>query len=164
VNDTNLTPPDTSAEAPNGDAPPKFLKTIKSFVRRAGRITTGQSKAFEDLGDKYLLNYDASKNAIDLIATQATNTPATGENQVVNPVVFEIGFGMGEATEHIAKLLPKTLFLACEVHQPRCVGGSVITDDFVVRLAGFALNRVDFLQRAVDPIGSNRFVDQLPFL
>ncbi|MEY4426228.1 MAG: tRNA ((46)-N7)-methyltransferase TrmB, partial [Pseudomonadota bacterium] len=75
VNDTNLTPPDTSTEAQNGDAPPKFLKTIKSFVRRAGRITTGQSKAFEDLGDKYLLNYDASKNAIDLIANKASNTP-----------------------------------------------------------------------------------------
>ncbi len=60
VNDTNLTPSDTSAEATNGDAPPKFLKTIKSFVRRAGRITTGQSKAFVDLGEKYLLNYDAN--------------------------------------------------------------------------------------------------------
>ncbi len=131
MNDTNLTPPDTSAEAQNGDAPPKFLKTIKSFVRRAGRITTGQSKAFEDLGDKYLLNYDSSKNAIDLIAAQATNTPARGENvtrigtyesnsqnPVVNPIIFEIGFGMGEATAHIAALLPKTLFLACEVHQP----------------------------------------------
>ncbi len=118
MNDTNLTPPDASTEAPKGDAPPKFLKTIKSFVRRAGRITTGQSKAFEDLGEKYLLNYDASKNAIDLIATQATNTPARVENQGINSVVFEIGFGMGEATAHIAALLPDTQFLACEVHQP----------------------------------------------
>jgi tRNA (guanine-N7-)-methyltransferase len=127
VNDTNLTPPDTSTEAQNGDAPPKFLKTIKSFVRRAGRITTGQSKAFEDLGDKYLLNYDASKNAIDLIANKASNTPDTVKNGIEtasfesnssNPVVFEIGFGMGEATAHIAALLPDTRFLACEVHQP----------------------------------------------
>jgi tRNA (guanine-N7-)-methyltransferase len=118
VNDTNLTPPDTSTKAPNGDAPPKFLKTIKSFVRRAGRITTGQSKAFEDLGEKYLLNYDSSKNAIDLIANKSTNTPATDQNSDVKSVVFEIGFGMGEATAHIAKLLPETRFLACEVHQP----------------------------------------------
>jgi tRNA (guanine-N7-)-methyltransferase len=135
VNDTNLNPLDTSAEAINGDAPPKFLKTIKSFVRRAGRITTGQSKAFEDLGDTYLLNYDASKNAIDFIAAQAANTLAEVENSskiatfepnianpvvnsVAHPVVFEIGFGMGEATAHIAALLPETLFLACEVHQP----------------------------------------------
>ncbi|MEY4911531.1 MAG: hypothetical protein RL761_1194 [Pseudomonadota bacterium] len=120
MNDTNLTPSETS----NEDVPPKFLKTIKSFVRRAGRITTGQSKAFEDLGDKYLLNYDSNKNAINLIASQATNTwPTVGNGaektlDTSNPVVFEIGFGMGEATAHIATLLPETRFLACEVHQP----------------------------------------------
>ena len=138
MNDTNLTPPETSAETPNGDAPPKFLKTIKSFVRRAGRITTGQSKAFEDLGEQFLLTYQPDSNLIDtinLIAPQATNTPATSENDAkkaaftsnsahpvanlgANPVVFEIGFGMGEATAHIAALLPETRFIACEVHQP----------------------------------------------
>jgi tRNA (guanine-N7-)-methyltransferase len=151
VNDTNLTPPDTSAEATNGDAPPKFLKTIKSFVRRAGRITTGQSKAFEDLGEKYLLKYDSNQNAINLIANKSTNTPAKVENgtkiasfesnsanpvvnSVAHPVVFEIGFGMGEATAHIATLLPETLFLACEVHQPgvgallKRIGESLETD------------------------------------
>lgn len=124
MNDINLTPPDTSAEAPIGDTHPKFFKTIKSFVRRAGRITTGQSKAFEDLGEKYLLNYDSTRNAINLIANEAINTPARVENvtknsiNATNPVIFEIGFGMGEATAHIAALLPETRFLACEVHQP----------------------------------------------
>jgi tRNA (guanine-N7-)-methyltransferase len=123
VNDLNLTPPDASSV----DAPPKFLKTIKSFVRRAGRITTGQSKAFEDLGEQYLLNYQVNVNAIELIAKEAINTTATVENSIknakntittINPIVFEIGFGMGEATAHIAALLPETRFLACEVHQP----------------------------------------------
>jgi hypothetical protein len=98
VNDTNLTPSNKSnddaqtkfpAEPPQGKLAPSggsagreapsvgapFMKTIKSFVRRAGRITTGQSKAFEDLGDKYLLNSYASKNAINLIATKQTNMP-----------------------------------------------------------------------------------------
>ena len=32
-------------------------KTIKSFVRRAGRTTTGQAKAFEDFGPRYVLPY-----------------------------------------------------------------------------------------------------------
>jgi tRNA (guanine-N7-)-methyltransferase len=127
VNDTNLTPTNTSTEATNGEAPPKFLKTIKSFVRRAGRITTGQSKAFEDLGEQFLLTYQPDGNAIELIATQAINTPAIVENSTEiasfesntpNPIIFEIGFGMGEATAHIAALLPDTRFLACEVHQP----------------------------------------------
>ena len=154
VNDTNLTPPETSAETPNGDAAPKFLKTIKSFVRRAGRITTGQSKAFEDLGEQFLLTYQPDSNLIDtinLIAPQATNTPTTSENDAkkaaftsnsahpvanlgANPVVFEIGFGMGEATAHIAALLPETRFIACEVHQPgvgallKRIGESMETD------------------------------------
>jgi tRNA (guanine-N7-)-methyltransferase len=126
VNDTNLPPSESSSE----DAPPKFLKTIKSFVRRAGRITTGQSKAFVDLGEQFLLTYQPDTNIINTInsiAHQAINTPATPENSTKNtsfeaatpnPVVFEIGFGMGEATAHIAALLPDTRFLACEVHQP----------------------------------------------
>ena len=157
MNDTNLTPSDASsadaptkfsAEPPQGKLAPSggsvgreapsvgapYLKTIKSFVRRAGRITTGQSKAFEDLGEQFLLTYQPDSNLIDtinLIAPQAINTPATSENvtkkasftsnsahPVVNPVVFEIGFGMGEATAHIAALLPETRFIACEVHQP----------------------------------------------
>ena len=154
VNDTNLTPPETSAETPNGDTPPKFLKTIKSFVRRAGRITTGQSKAFEDLGEQFLLTYQPDTNLIDtinLIAPKSINTPATAENSTkntsfesneanpvanlgANPVVFEIGFGMGEATAHIAALLPETRFIACEVHQPgvgallKRIGESLETD------------------------------------
>jgi tRNA (guanine-N7-)-methyltransferase len=120
VNDLNLTPSDVSSV----DAPPKFLKTIKSFVRRAGRITTGQSKAFEDLGEQYLLNYQININAIELIAKEAINTPATVNIldkytlNVISPIIFEIGFGMGEATAHIAAMLPNTRFLACEVHQP----------------------------------------------
>ena len=117
-------------EATDDVVAPKFLKTIKSFVRRAGRITTGQSKAFVDLGEQFLLTYQPGTNlidAIELIATQAINTPATFENNTkkasagsntANSVVFEIGFGMGEATAHIAALLPDTRFLACEVHQP----------------------------------------------
>lgn len=121
-------------EATNDVVAPKFLKTIKSFVRRAGRITTGQSKAFVDLGEQFLLTYQPDTNlinTINLIAPKAINTPAAVENStktvtlasntahpVVNPVVFEIGFGMGEATAHIAALLPETRFLACEVHQP----------------------------------------------
>jgi len=157
VNDTNLTSPHASstdaptkfsAEPPQGKLAPSggsagreapsvgapYLKTIKSFVRRAGRITTGQSKAFEDLGEQFLLTYQPDTNLIDtinLIAPQVINTTAIAKNDikkasftsnpsnpVENPVVFEIGFGMGEATAHIAALLPETRFIACEVHQP----------------------------------------------
>jgi tRNA (guanine-N7-)-methyltransferase len=58
-------------------------------VRRAGRTTTGQAKAFELLGPRYVLPYHAAP--LDL--AQPLAAPA---------VVLEIGFGMGDATAHIA--------------------------------------------------------------
>ena len=102
------------------DGPPiagvAYPKTIKSFVTRAGRITAAQAKAFEELGPKYLLPYQS--NTIDLIATYAYPTRATGINDgEIRPVVLEIGFGMGEATAHIAAAMPGTDFLCCEVHE-----------------------------------------------
>ena len=102
--------PDTQA----ADTPHPKARPIRSFVLRTGRTTVGQAKALEDLGPQYLLPYQS--NAIDLIALQAVNTWTTGQN--ATQTILEIGFGMGEATAHIAKLLPQALYLACEVHPP----------------------------------------------
>lgn len=93
----------TPAQAPPEVAHPK---TIKSFVRRAGRTTTGQSKAFEEFGPRFVLPYRASP----LDATAAFGRTA--------PLILEIGFGMGEATAHIAGVRPQDNFLCCEVHEP----------------------------------------------
>ncbi|MDD0809875.1 tRNA (guanosine(46)-N7)-methyltransferase TrmB [Curvibacter sp. RS43] len=101
--DTDAAPGTTVGGAPAGVA---FPKTIKSFVRRAGRTTTGQAKAFEAWGPAYVLPYQAQ--TLDL--EKAFGGPG--------PVVMEIGFGMGDATAHIAGLMPETHFLCCEVHEP----------------------------------------------
>jgi tRNA (guanine-N7-)-methyltransferase len=94
-----------------------YPKTIKSFVRRAGRVTTGQTKAFEELGPQFLLPYQP--NALDFVASFTDSTRATGQNSLQDrPTILEIGFGMGEATAHIAALLQGTNFLCCEVHEP----------------------------------------------
>ena len=107
-----------AAPTHSGEAPAKpFMRTIKSFVKRAGRTTTGQAKAFEELGPKYLLPYQ--QNAIDLVAPYIDITRAGGRIEPEDsPLVLEIGFGMGEATAHIAGVLPHTRFLCCEVHEP----------------------------------------------
>ena len=96
------------AGAPDGTPPPgvAYPKTIKSFVRRAGRTTTGQAKAFEDLGPRFVLPYAAAPLDADA---------AFGRSA---PLVLEIGFGMGEATAHIARVRPDDNFLCCEVHEP----------------------------------------------
>jgi tRNA (guanine-N7-)-methyltransferase len=96
-------PADASERAPSHVAHPK---TIKSFVKRAGRTTTGQAKAFETLGPQYLLPF--SPHPLDPHA-------AFGRS---GPLVLEIGFGMGEATAHIARVRPDDNFLCCEVHEP----------------------------------------------
>jgi tRNA (guanine-N7-)-methyltransferase len=81
-------------------------RTIRSFVRRAGRTTTGQAKAFEQLGPRFLLPYQPQ--ALDFQAAFGRDAPT----------ILEIGFGMGEATAHIAGLMPEKNFLCCEVHEP----------------------------------------------
>jgi tRNA (guanine-N7-)-methyltransferase len=81
-------------------------RTIRSFVRRAGRTTTGQAKAFTDLGPTFLLPYRAEPLDFDAAFGRAA------------PTILEIGFGMGEATAHIAALMPDVNFLCCEVHEP----------------------------------------------
>ena len=112
--DNTTRSPRLRARAPEGVA---FPKTIKSFVRRAGRTTTGQAKAFEDMGPQFLLPYQEA--AIDFAAAYADSTGATGQNQSnMQPVILEIGFGMGEATAAIATLMPERNFLCCEVHEP----------------------------------------------
>lgn len=108
MNDTPSLPPVNTppATAPTGIKPGvTHPKTIKSYVRRAGRTTTGQAKAFEDLGPLYLRPY--TPQPLDLTACFGRQAPT----------VLEIGFGMGEATAHIAALMPETNFLCCEVHQ-----------------------------------------------
>jgi tRNA (guanine-N7-)-methyltransferase len=106
------TPPTASAAptspAPVAGAPAEVShpRAIRSFVRRTGRTTLGQAKAFADVGPKFLLPYAAAP--IDLAAVYARSAPT----------VLEIGFGMGEATASIAALMPETNFLCCEVHTP----------------------------------------------
>ena len=80
---------------------------IRSFVTRAGRLSTAQAKAIETLGPQFLLPYD--KAPLDMAATF---------NGRVAPAIFEIGFGMGETTASIAAAMPDKNFLAVEVHTP----------------------------------------------
>lgn len=89
-------------------------RLIKSFVKRTGRTTSGQTKALVELGPQFLLPYQAT--AINFAVAFAHSTGENGLQQ--RPVILEIGFGMGEATAHIAALMPDTNFLCCEVHDP----------------------------------------------
>lgn len=90
-----------------GDEPlPHLRRPLRSYVLRTGRTTTGQARAFQELGPQFIVPYQQS--AIDLRALF----------QRQSAVILEIGFGMGEATAHIATVRPDDNFLCCEVHPP----------------------------------------------
>lgn len=96
----------TDSPKPSGipaDVP--FLRTIKSYVLRAGRTTIGQAKAYELYGPANLLTY--APQPLDASAAFGRSAP----------LILEIGFGMGEATAHIARVRPDDNFLCCEVHE-----------------------------------------------
>jgi tRNA (guanine-N7-)-methyltransferase len=79
---------------------------IRSFVLRAGRLGTGQQRALNDLGPRYLL--PLQHQVLDLAAVFGRQAPC----------VLEIGFGMGAATAEVAAALPGTNFIGVEVHKP----------------------------------------------
>jgi tRNA (guanine-N7-)-methyltransferase len=79
---------------------------IRSFVTRAGRLSTAQARALEEQGPKFMIGY--TKAPLDY--EQAFGRKA--------PVVLEIGFGMGDTTAHIARLMPEKDFIGVEVHTP----------------------------------------------
>ena len=96
--------PTTAPEATQTDAP--FMRTIKSYVLRAGRMGTGQMRAFELYGPRFLVPYQPERLDVPAAFGRAA------------PLILEIGFGMGDATAKIAQVRPNDNFLCCEVHEP----------------------------------------------
>ena len=88
------------------DNKPVHERRIKSFVKRGGRMVTGQIKALQELATKYVLPY----------SPQAPDWDAVFGRQA--PRVLEIGFGMGDATAQVAAAQPDTDFIGVEVHPP----------------------------------------------
>ena len=86
--------------APGPDSP------IRSFVLRAGRMGSGQQRAMDELGPRFIVPF----------APAVLDLPATFGREA--PCVLEIGFGMGQATAQIAAARPDTDFIAIEVHPP----------------------------------------------
>ncbi|OOF12609.1 tRNA (guanosine(46)-N7)-methyltransferase TrmB [Salinivibrio proteolyticus] len=84
----------------------KVIRKIRSFVRREGRLTKGQEQA---------LNECWPTMGIDFDATELDWQQVFGND---NPVVLEIGFGMGASLVEMAKNAPEKNFIGIEVHTP----------------------------------------------
>lgn len=84
----------------------KYIRQIKSFVKREGRLTKGQAKAIDDNWATMGLNHKA----------ELLNYSEVFGND--NDVVLEIGFGMGKSLVAMAKAAPDLNFIGIEVHKP----------------------------------------------
>ena len=113
---------------------------IKSFVRRQGKITTGQRRALLEDAPQWLVSFESKP--LDLARIF--------QNQ--NPVVLEIGFGMGETTQTIAQKKPQVNFLGVEVYTAG-VGSLVnrITQSNLSNIRIIQHDAVEVLEQALLP-------------
>lgn len=81
-------------------------RQVRSFVRRAGRMTAAQTRAMAELWPRYGIEPPATRLELDaLFGRRAAR-------------VAEIGFGNGDALAALAARHPEMDFIGIEVHEP----------------------------------------------
>lgn len=85
--------------------PPEH-RSIRSFVRRAGRMTASQQRALAELWPRFGIDY--TEAPLDFGAVFGREAP----------IVLEIGFGNGDTLVEQAGQHPDRDFLGIEIHEP----------------------------------------------
>lgn len=83
-----------------------YLRRIKSFVKRDGRITEGQRDALQQLWPHVGLELNAGMQDFEQIFSRAA------------PTILEIGFGSGFSLLNVAAAQPQHNFIGIETYQP----------------------------------------------
>ncbi|WKZ12483.1 MAG: tRNA (guanosine(46)-N7)-methyltransferase TrmB [Gammaproteobacteria bacterium] len=81
-------------------------RTVRSYVLRAGRITSAQRRALDELWPRFGVDWHPAPLDLDRIFGRRA------------PRVLEIGFGNGGTLVEMARTEPDTDFLGIEVHEP----------------------------------------------
>lgn len=81
-------------------------RPIRSFVMRTGRMTSGQTRALEELWPRYGVDYSPTPLNLDELFERRA------------PVTLEIGFGNGEHLASLATAHPGRNYFGVEVHRP----------------------------------------------
>ena len=84
----------------------KYLRKIRSFVLREGRLTKGQAQAIEQQWPIMGLEHSITPLNLTEVFGREADT------------VLEIGFGMGASLVEMAKAAPELNFIGIEVHKP----------------------------------------------
>ncbi|WP_336660751.1 tRNA (guanosine(46)-N7)-methyltransferase TrmB [Leucobacter sp. USHLN153] len=93
--------------------PTTFREKPVSFVRRSGRMTPSQERAWADHHAKYVLDIPHGPAATS-VADGAHSDPSEIFGRSA-PLVVEVGSGQGHAILHASETRPDTNFLAIEV-------------------------------------------------
>ena len=83
-----------------------YLRRIRSFVRREGRLTKGQQRALDELFPQYGITLQQSVVDLDILFGRQA------------PRILEIGFGNGASLAEMAANHPENDYLGIEVHRP----------------------------------------------
>lgn len=151
-------PTDSSQQPlpPKSFDPRTFRDRPVSFVRRSGRMTPSQERAWEDLGPRFLLELPRG-HAATSIADDAALDPAAVFGREARLTV-EVGSGQGHAIVHAASEHRDRDFLAIEVFRAG-LARTMIRADWAeaTNLRLIEANAPEVLERAL-PAGS---VDEL---
>ncbi len=120
-------------------------RTIRSFVRRSGRLTPSQQRALTELWPEYGVDYEAQTRKLDSLFERSA------------PVVLEIGFGNGETLVQQAAANPGLNFLGIEVHEPG-VGHCLLKarDAGISNLRLIMHDAIEVLTRQIPPLSLQR--------
>lgn len=103
--------PETPDASP--DSEPRYRERPVSFVRRSGRMTDGQERAWAEHGAFYVIEAPRDAAATSVRAGSAIDPVAVYGRTA--PLIVEIGSGQGHAIVHAATATPDRDFLAVEV-------------------------------------------------
>lgn len=116
----------------------KYIREVKSYVKREGRLTNAQANAIETHWQS--LGIDYQKDVVNFSEVFGNS----------NPVVLEIGFGMGHSLVETAKQNPDKNYVGIEVHTPgvgACLASAV--EEKLTNLRVFEHDAVEVLRDCV---------------
>ena len=102
----------TDPASPTSDAR-TFREKPVSFVRRSGRMSEAQERAWSDLAPRYVVPVIRDAAATSILPGSEIDPAAVWGREA--PLVVEIGSGQGHAIVHAASSRPDVDFLAIEV-------------------------------------------------
>lgn len=131
----------SATEGPKLTADGKVMRTVRSFVKREGRLSNRQGHALETLLPQYGLTHQSEPYDLETIFGRKA------------PIVLEIGFGMGKSLVEMAQMKPEWNFIGIEVHTPGV--GACLADMADAKLENLRVIEHDAVEILRDSVADN---------